>query len=213
MNKRGVATIFAILGIVLLAIIFFVFFASNQLTNAFGTNVVETWETFEDVSKFEETMEDCLEENARTVLTTLGLQGGYITLNNYINIEGNRISYDDFTLETMESEISSYLVSNLERNCNYGQDVSELKSIDTEIQKTRVEISTDWNLEILGQEAQPPTAQIDSNLYDIYGFVEQVKANPIVTPLDTNFTVEVTTDYDRYVYLVTAEDYLFIFAI
>ncbi len=207
------ATIFAILGIVLLAIIFFVFFASNQLTNAFGTNVVETWETFEDVSKFEETMEDCLEENARTVLTTLGLQGGYITLNNYINIEGNRISYDDFTLETMESEISSYLVSNLERNCNYGQDVSELKSIDTEIQKTRVEISTDWNLEILGQEAQPPTAQIDSNLYDIYGFVEQVKANPIVTPLDTNFTVEVTTDYDRYVYLVTAEDYLFIFAI
>ena len=68
-------------------------------------------------------------------------------------------------------------------------------------------------LEILDQEAQPPTAQIDSDLYDIYGFVEQVRANPVVTPLDTNFTVEVTTDYDKYVYLVTAEEYLFIFAI
>ena len=213
MNKRGVTTIFIILGIIILLILFFVFFASGQLSDAFSTNVVETWETFEDVSKFEETMEDCLEDNARTALTTLGLQGGYINLNNYMEIEGNRVSTDEFTLETMENEISEYLLNNLERNCDYGQQVSELNEVDTEIQRTRVEISTDWDLEILDQEAQPPTAQIDSDLYDIYGFVEQVRANPVVTPLDTNFTVEVTTDYDKYVYLVTAEEYLFIFAI
>ncbi|MBT4174116.1 hypothetical protein HOE07_00390 [archaeon] len=213
MNKKGVITIFIILGIVMLIIFFFVFFASDQLSDAFSTNVVETWETFEDVSKFEETMEDCLEENAQIALITLGLQGGYINLNNYIEIEGNRISYDEFTLDTMENEISTYLLNNLERNCNYGQDVSELESVDTEIQRTRVEISTNWDLEIIDQEAQPPTAQIDSDLYDIYGFVEQVRANPIVTPLNTNFTVEVTTDYDKYVYFVTADEYLFMFGI
>tara|TARA_Y100000310_G_C20633626_1_gene790002 strand:- start:223 stop:861 length:639 start_codon:yes stop_codon:yes gene_type:complete len=212
MNKRGLTTIFIILAIVLLILVFFVLFNTQSLNDALATSTIESWETFEDVSKFEEAMDDCLEEQAQYALETLGMQAGFIHLSSYVEIEGNKLSFKDFTLESMQDEISTYLKQNLERNCDYGQ-VQDLKQVTTEIKNQEVEITTDWDLEIINQTARSPSVDIESELYSIYALCEQIKENPAVTPMDTNYTIEVTTDYNYYIYSITADDYVFMFGV
>lgn len=212
MNKRGLATIFLLLAIVLLILVFFVVLSPQSLNDALGTSAGESWETFEDVSKFEEAMDDCLEEQTEQALKLLGLQAGFIHLSSYIEVEGNKLSYKDFSLESMQDEISTYLKQNLERECDYGQ-VQELKEVTTEIKDQEVKIVTDWDLEIINQTTRSPSVSIESELFSIYSLCEQIKANPTVTPMDSNYTIEVTTDYDHYIYSITSDEYVFMMVI
>tara|TARA_Y100000310_G_scaffold333760_1_gene411957 strand:- start:117 stop:767 length:651 start_codon:yes stop_codon:yes gene_type:complete len=212
MNKRGITTIFITLALIILILVFLSIFQFDSFTNAFAADTTETWETFEDVQNFEETLQDCLEEQTEETIQLLALQGGYINPTNYTKLNSNKISYiSELTLSIIEQELETELEDSLERDCFFGQD-QDLNSVSIDINQETIEISTDWDLEILEQKAQAPHTELESNLYEIYNIAQDIYQSEQITSLTyENTTIEVTTLNSDYVYTITQQDLVFMF--
>ena len=212
MNKRGVATILITFAVILVVLVFLTLFQYNSFSNAFASETSEAWETFEDVQNFEETLQDCLQEQTLENVEHLALQGGYINPTNYTKLNSNKISYiSELSLSIIEQELETELEENLERNCFFGQD-QNLKSISIEITEGQIGIDTNWDLEILGQQAQSPNIEIESNIYEIYYIAQNIYQTQDITPKNyDNTTIEVTLLEDKYIYTITQQELVFMF--
>jgi len=209
MNKRGLTTIFVILGLILIIIIFLVFFQPSSLSNAFAKESIQSWETFEDVQKFEEALDDCTEEQTIKALKLLGSQSGYLYPKDYTKLSTLIISEPN-TIEQTTEELELYLKNNLERNCFYGQE-QNLNEVTVTINQN-IEVETDWDLKINEQIAKAPKIKFQHPLYDIFQIVEEINTQENITPKEySNTTIEVTTlDYNSYIYTITQDDYIFL---
>jgi hypothetical protein len=88
MNKRGQVTVFVILGIVILAAVFFVFYF-------LGDNLVERTNQKVDieVQPLKTYVQDCLEKISEEALDLIGRQGGVTDPVNYRLYDGDKVNY------------------------------------------------------------------------------------------------------------------------
>lgn len=93
MEKRGQATTFIIVGIVLLLALAFVFFARNTIIEKISgkAGVQNYLRSVMDNIKME--TGKCLEKEARSAVNILGKQGGYFEPKSYVEYYGKKISF------------------------------------------------------------------------------------------------------------------------
>ncbi|MBU1245706.1 MAG: hypothetical protein ABIJ20_01340 [Nanoarchaeota archaeon] len=132
MNKRGQVTIFVILGIVILFLIFLVtVFKDTLLESKFGTQTNDDLVSTQ-VESIREHVEGCIEEQGYEVISALGKQGGSLNPGLSKYWYGDDISYLCYTEQYgpcynmvpfltshMEDEITDYVSENLINCVNF----------------------------------------------------------------------------------------------
>ncbi len=128
MNKRGQVTVFVIIGIVLIILLLLFFFLRDRVS--LGPPSQQNIE--DQFPQIKEHIEECLTELATPRIKQMGLQGGFIDTpaDTFRNQQNNKISYLCYDikdqpycrsrilrLEDMESELSEYLLQDLQTQC------------------------------------------------------------------------------------------------
>ncbi len=151
-HKRGQATLFIVLGIVLVGIIGIYLFLNdvNPLTSL-GTSEEQT-EQIED-------LKECLSYYGNQGLKLIEAQGGYIIVpEEKVEIQNKEIGFiNDLTLESIESELSSYVAENIQRNCLTGQDRYEIEeleelNVEVEIEDGEINFNAEWPMQFINKQ-------------------------------------------------------------
>jgi len=180
--KKGQATIFIIIGIVLVLIIALAFVFREGITEQLQTlGLIKEQQLSEEAQEVYDHVEDCLETIGEEAIILIGEQGGTIEPSGY-----NKVRYwyynSNRILETkeIEQELSNYINSNLE-TCttfeDYNVDVGEFE-IETEILNEKTIITANWDLEVYNEEGKEKISQIehsfDYRVYDILEFTNEI---------------------------------------
>ncbi|MBI2148684.1 hypothetical protein HYU23_03310 [Candidatus Woesearchaeota archaeon] len=133
MEKRGQATIFIIIGLVIIAAVIFLFilFRSFQEKAREITNPQEYLKS--QINDIKKSLVKCIDEESRVVIRKLSLQGGHLDPIKYVNYYGNKTSFlcykvkqgetcynMMFTREDVSSEIKPVLSNNIKKCMDNG---------------------------------------------------------------------------------------------
>ena len=156
MKKRGQVTVFAIVGVIIAAVIVLFLVIRNQVYIG-GTNIENLEKEFPPIQSH---IDDCLEESGEKHINLIGKQGGYLTTNpgtfrqyngigiNYLcyNLEGKpECSNRGLRLVDIENSLQKAIIQDLEKCININQfdkinlDVSSSKlNLDVDIAEDKV---------------------------------------------------------------------------
>jgi len=160
-HKKGQATLFVVLGILVLVLIILFFVLSNNFSlTTLGSSEQQNEEL----------------ENLRICLTSYGQEGLRLLEAQSGNIDEG--SFYGVTIESMELELAEYIKERMERNClnpdQYSIEKGELK-IETEINDGEIEIIAEWPMQFTSIEdselkfsLEDFGVDIDTNLYDLF---------------------------------------------
>ena len=227
MNKRGQATLFIILGIVLvvLVVLYFVGVQQKIIPPILGGSSAN-----EEMNDVENHIKGCLEEVGNDYVTILGLQGGYLSPD-----EGTYRLYDDskisylcwnqvdtktctnrmLTEESMETELKQAMESALNTCVNvydYSSDatIAEDWDLTVDIQRSSVDFVLYYPVQIV--KGDDVASQDVVNDHAIYGDFEQLIY--MLSKL-SRYTIYKNKPYPDVLYQVKLRegDYVFQFAI
>jgi hypothetical protein len=221
--KRGQATIFIIIGIVLVLIIALGFIFREGLTEQLQTiGIIQEQQLSEEAQEVYDHVEGCLETIGEEALILVGAQGGTIEPTGYKDIRywyhsTNKI----LKTKEIEQEISNHINSNLEACTTleeYNVEVGEFET-ETEILNEKTIITTSWDLEVYNEEGKEKISQIeysfDHRIYDILEFINEI-LNSYLTDslclscindyaLENEFEVTINL-YEENIWILTLED-------
>jgi len=168
MKKRGQATLFIILAVVIVAIIVIFFLVRPKLDET--QNIVSVGG---EIVIVEDEILDCVEIFGLQGIELLSFQGGRIDPNPFLEFENLSVSYGLYqgenvlaSIEEMESELSLYLEDVIKRCIN-------LKELDYEVIR----------------EGKVESSILDDKVEVIYNFPINVKKGDIETRLDGVYVV------------------------
>ena len=163
-HRRGQATIFIVLGIVLVGVICIYFFSNNF-------NSLASLGTSEEQTEQIENLKDCLSYYGNEGLKLIEAQGGYIIVpEENVEIYDKKIGFiNDLTLADIENELSSYVAENIQRNCLVNQDRYEIEEIDkfnieVEIKDGEININAEWPMQFINK--QDPEIKFNVNNFE-----------------------------------------------
>ncbi len=212
MNKRGQVTIFIILGIIIVAIISFVIFFSEEILKR--PLEPEKITLPPKIQNIQNHVQNCLELTAPTGLYVLGLQGGYIIPpDNSLETEFSKIAYGYFQGKDilvkkpkMELEVSDYINLFLPLCTDFSEFPEftiRTKEINTEtsIFENSVSITVNYPLEIISETEtfklnQPYFSDFNIRLGLIHNTSKQIVANLIKNPDEIDLTYLLDTGMD-----------------
>jgi len=121
LNKRGQATIFVVLGIIIVALIILFFAARSTIFLPLNQESLSA-----ELEKISNTIEECLLDNpnginANELVILMGKQGGYLNpeINTYLPYQDNSVSYLCYNIVNEESCYNRVLLlSNMEEQLN-----------------------------------------------------------------------------------------------
>lgn len=240
MEKRGQLTILLLIGILIVAVILILVFMLSQQEITPSGQVLPPLERIKLATS--STIESCLQTESNKAITTLGLQGGYISLppdflvTSYANLaylynEGNLTLP---TIEDMESEINTFLTSAIPACTNFepSRIITQPPQVTTTILNDSVRIRLLYQAEIILDDLTvnlntPYTRTLDIRLGYLHSIVNEILQGEVASPgidivfldnLDIKTTFQ-NVDESTVVYMledqksnINEESYLFIFA-
>ncbi len=164
MKKRAQITLFVIVGLLLITLVYFFLYSINY--QKFKSDIVRSTKLPPDVEGIRQNVELCFKESGENALVLIGLQGGYAVspiksyeINNlyvpFYYFEGSNLMP---SLKDIESEISDY-VSNAMQKC---VDINEIKGFDARLEKTSISSNIGDNKVIIS--ANYPLTLIKGNV-------------------------------------------------
>jgi len=156
--KRGQASVFIILGLIVLIVIIFVFLGSMGSKDSTSQEITEIL----NIDQAKDALETCIEEEIEESFFLMGTQGGYLIPKN--NSYFFLTTYDILTVEEMESNMESYLETTIlecETLLEDSEFTLEKNGIDVMASfENRAEITVDWPVKVIYGEKQETISQI-----------------------------------------------------
>lgn len=192
-SKRGQATIFILLGIVLVILVSIYFLSQSEALSGFFEELTTSTrtETLEQ-AEMREKINECLEEYAKQGLELLQTQGGYMSLSrDSLTIDGKSLGILAskgklyVSLSSMEEELSTSVQKNVEEHClenekKYKIDQKGLE-IETEFEEGELVIEADWVLQFRNLDDPTNIFSLDSfavaletHMFELYEEAEHI---------------------------------------
>jgi hypothetical protein len=225
MGKRGQLTIFILVAIIIIAIVFVYFLIFKNNLSEYSNP---------DVEKTHIIIKDCIESTLVDSVRLIGLQGGYFTLpEKYFETELSKIAYGYYNQENtlvsiskMENEINSYIEIALplcvDEN-NFDDLNIEKKEVNAkiDIKEDLVSVKIDFPVCITKEESisclkKDYLSKVEVRLGDIHNIATDIINQKIKYPdlIDltylSSFSYSVSIlpyDNNIFIYLITDEDY------
>lgn len=93
MDKRGQATLFIVLGMVIIAVFFFIYALESGLIKISAGGIAKTLGLIDDKDVISDYIQDCVNSVGNDALVIVGLQGGYLIPKNYIEKNKIKVAY------------------------------------------------------------------------------------------------------------------------
>lgn len=207
-NKRGQITIFVIIGILIVAFAFAIYYFYPQIKSAI------TGETLNPSSY----LQSCIEDDLNSAVKTISAQGGSMNPEHYLLYQSQRVEYLCYTSEYyktcvmqqpllkrhVESEISRVISTKAEecfasleenyKNSGYEVDIKKGK-ISVELLPKRVSVNFNSTMSVRKESAQRYTdirASITNNLYELVSIATSI------LNFETSYGDSETTIYMNY---------------
>jgi hypothetical protein len=209
--KRGQASAFIIMGLIILVIIVLFFL------NSFNINPSDELTEIKNIDQAQEAIENCIEETTEEAFYTQGLQGGVFKLTNYSPTFTT--VYNLLTIEEIESNIEEYLNTNI-LDCSHLLKDTEFTIQEANIQTTasfqkEVEIEVSWPVIIINEEKQQMVSEIQTtfdldftSLYNTISLYYENEGFPL-QPNDYIVNIFPTEDYSEVLIEITDTEYKF----
>ena len=185
MQKRGQATVFIIIGIVILVAVFLVLF----LRGGFIAEQISPEEAREvlasQVAPLEVHVEECISKVAPDGIKTLALQGGTFKPRNFRQYNGTNVEYlcykepgvttciqKPLTRANVEAEISDYVktqiftclnLNQFEQGNRFRLDTKEI-NVNTRIDDNRIQVNVDYPITLSRSGVETTVEEFSSNL-------------------------------------------------
>jgi hypothetical protein len=209
--KKGQASAFIIMGLIIVVIVVLFFL------NSFDTTSAEEVTEIKNIDQAQEAIENCIEETIEDAFYTQGLQGGDFKLQNYSPTFTT--TYNLLTIDQIETNIEEYLNTKV-LDCSSLVENSEFALQETEIQTTasfenEVGIEVSWPAQISYEEKQQRISDIYLSfdldfisLYDTISLYYENDGFPL-QPNDYIVNIFTTESYDEALIEITDTDYKF----
>lgn len=219
MQKRGQATLFIILGIVLLIAIALIFFLRGNIDFGLtgGGNVNSQ------LAPIREHIEECIDTVAPPGIKTLALQGGTLTPNSFTLYNGTNVQYLCYkepstptciqkilTRQDMENELNDYIRFQLAQCIDLDQfdtrriDVTTgILTIDTNINDNNIQVNLDYPITLTSTEETATISDFSSIIRLPLGKLHDVSIEIINSETEFGF-------FDNIDYMVQNQGSIFV---
>jgi len=208
--KRGQASAFIIMGLIIVVIVVLFFL------NSFNINPSNEITEITNIDQAQEAIESCIEETIEDAFHNQGLQGGVFKLQNYSPTFTT--IYDLLTIEQMESNLEEYLNENIP-DCSSLLDDTEFTIEQSTIQTTasfkeEVEIEVSWPAIIINEEKQQMVSEIqttfDLNFISLYNTISLYYNNEGFPLQPNDYIINIfTNNYEETLIEITDTEYKF----
>jgi len=239
MLKKGQLTLFIIIGIVILFLVGLVIFQRNVGLESDTEPNLDVL----DVTEIKSFVDNCLDKTFVDGIEIIGMQGGYYYPEDYISVMGFFVPvYHDFrkgdqmpTLDSVENElelyISEFLPMCIDLTAFEGYQIQDGEmTVDVSLMMENdadVDIYYPLSIRKNDAEVQISTFSASAELplrkgFDVSRrFIDRQILNPNMVPMDYmaqlayegNFTYEIMTLNDTYIYVLDLDDFIYTFAL